>query len=356
MGANSSCSGSTGDISDSKHSKVSRNKNHKIKRKARDDVVNECDEDQSTVNIVKSSSAIGVMVKVHVYNLRQGSNHLNSSLGFGIFHSGVEVFDREWSFGGNVNAKRGDSGIFYMPPGMVLPRSSVYEIRELGRLPPEATQEIIEMAVRQNMLRYWTAESYHLVNHNCNHFSENFVDLLNRTFNTTLVFPSYINRAAKFLDTFIPGSVIERVVGITPNALIADSPKVSTKVCEDIKLHTHTKDGIPLGDFVGFSLEQMKHSQQRTACNRESDVECSNPMCPRCRMRYDAEDPVAVKSPDQEDAIKFVIPETRDDMRKLGLKQLKTIMWVNGIDWTGCLEKEDILDAIENFKKQSGTI
>jgi len=109
-------------------------------------------------------------VTLRVYDLGQtvltrGYNAVNKS--YGAFHTGVEVYGREWSFGA---APVGYSGIGENPPG----ENSMHSFREtlvMGytRYNPEEITQII-----QDMAEEWCGTSYELFSRNCHNFSDAF--------------------------------------------------------------------------------------------------------------------------------------------------------------------------------------
>lgn len=291
----------------------------------------------------------GPEVKVHVYNLRPGKGHVNTKIGFGIFHSGIEVLGREWSFGGSLTASPVDSGIFFLPPEMVLPKSQKYKTVTLGYLPDGATHEVIAMAVRTKLLKAWRAETYHVLNHNCNHFSEAFVDVLNSTFNTSLVVPGWVNRAARIADVLVPEKVLRQLTGATPQAPVsqhggqqqqdghiskgytaAEALYGSTNVNKPLDDFLLAPNGQPLLDFNGYDPDRAKREFWE---------------------KYRAQEQEARKEQEDNFRKEFTIPATREEASAMSVKHLKTLMWVNGLDWTGCVEKDDLINAL----MQSGT-
>jgi len=128
------------------------------------------------------------------------------SLGIGIFHSGVEINGREYSYGGHEFAY---SGVFD-----IVPRSAAGAVfREsisLGttQLSANEIQQIIDELSDQ-----FTGNSYHPLRRNCNSFSE---ELCRRLVNKGI--PGYVNRLANLgssLSCIIPQYGL-RVLGILP--------------------------------------------------------------------------------------------------------------------------------------------
>jgi len=109
-------------------------------------------------------------VSLRVYDLGQtvltrSYNAVNKS--YGAFHTGVEVYGREWSFG---SAPAGYSGIGENPPGENI-MHSFRETLVMGytKHNPEQVMHIIE-----EMVEEWPGISYDVLTRNCHNFSEAF--------------------------------------------------------------------------------------------------------------------------------------------------------------------------------------
>lgn len=128
-------------------------------------------------------------VKVYIYDL---SNGLAKSMSLsltgiyieGIWHTSVVVYDQEIYFG---------QGIYMVKPGTTH-HGQPLKIEDLGTtdIPPEVFFEYLE-----ELKGKYTAENYHLLDFNCNTFSNEVVGFLNGS-----EIPSYIkNLPADFLAT-----------------------------------------------------------------------------------------------------------------------------------------------------------
>ncbi|GJD12126.1 DeSI-like protein At4g17486 [Galdieria sulphuraria] len=124
---------------------------------------------------------LGTPVVLHVYDLihpdeverlRKVNNYL-ILFGLGFFHSGVEIFGKEYSFGANNSM---ETGVFSVPP-----------------------KQTVGAIYRQSILiAEYPGSSYSLFYNNCNHFSN---DLCERLCGKSI--PKWINRLA-FLASYIP--------------------------------------------------------------------------------------------------------------------------------------------------------
>ncbi|CAI2171881.1 16086_t:CDS:2 [Funneliformis geosporum] len=127
-------------------------------------------------------------VKLYVYDLSQGMARAFSGLIGnqidGIWHTSVVVYDSEWYFG---------KGVFSDPPGTTI-YGKPLKIIDMGEteVPKEIFLEYIE-----ELRESYTADKYHLLDKNCNTFSNGLCDfLIGRNI------PDHItNLPAEFLST-----------------------------------------------------------------------------------------------------------------------------------------------------------
>jgi hypothetical protein len=139
-----------------------------------------------------------VLVRVYHLNKTVITRALNRNLkSYGAFHTGVEVYGREWSFG--MTFDDWSTGITWNPPGEN-PDHTFCETLSMGytQLSPTQVWQLIE-----EMKTEWRGCTYHLLSRNCHHFSDSFCRKLgvNRI-------PTWLNDLAgtgaatvEFLDT-----------------------------------------------------------------------------------------------------------------------------------------------------------
>eukprot|EP00996_Jenningsia_fusiforme_P002077 NODE_2920_length_1089_cov_16.760577_g2679_i0.p1 GENE.NODE_2920_length_1089_cov_16.760577_g2679_i0~~NODE_2920_length_1089_cov_16.760577_g2679_i0.p1 ORF type:complete len:257 (-),score=40.42 NODE_2920_length_1089_cov_16.760577_g2679_i0:73-843(-) len=223
-----------------------------------------------------------VPVYLNVYDLAVGSPlERLARIGFGLYHSGIQVRNCEYGFGGGMDLDDSVTGVFAIPPCTFAP--NVKQTLLLGYTECSVVQ--IEWFL-EGLRREWPANSYHILNRNCNHFSETLAKKIGIN-----KFPGWVNRAARTAGWLLPSAVT--------GALI---------------------DGI----------------SQQVPPNLEENDSFGGPGC--------WADAVASGDcvDDQEESLQ--VPE---DLENLTVRQLKTLMWLHRLDWSGCVEKEDLIAKLK---------
>lgn len=115
----------------------------------------------------------GLPVFLHIYDIGPVSGFANNLLlrhhGLGLYHAGLEVCGLEWSFQTLEDCWDDETltGVFAVEPG----RNEDHKWKEkvsLGKTPLDSRGISI---VLQSMSETWTAQSYHLTDRNCIHFT-----------------------------------------------------------------------------------------------------------------------------------------------------------------------------------------
>jgi len=136
-----------------------------------------------------------------VYDLHPYNQYLHS-LGFGAYHTAVQVFGREYSFGFHNSS---ETGVFSMPPRQV-PNAVFRESIEAGHVYLTYAQFNVLL---NGLKSEWAGNKYHLLKRNCNHFSRALLAALG------LKAPSFINRLASagdMLATVVPSFMLPKAV------------------------------------------------------------------------------------------------------------------------------------------------
>jgi len=127
----------------------------------------------SQSNISDNEPHIGrAEVKLNVYDMvsMANFNQYSSSVGFGVFHSGAEVYGCEYAYGGHNNSH---SGVFEIAPRDVAALGEEsFRFREtivIGYT--DFDQEDVKQIVDQFGVKF-RGDKYHLLHQNCNHFTD----------------------------------------------------------------------------------------------------------------------------------------------------------------------------------------
>jgi len=211
-----------------------------------------------------------VEVYVNIYDLC--NNEKMVKVGFGLHHSGIELFGYEWSFGGG-EVPDGRTGVFAILPKTATPNLRASVLLGTCDLTPDQLHACIS-----DLEDEWPMNSYDILARNCNHFSEAFARRLGFT-----NFPGWVNRAARLGNAVVPRSLLSCIMQqvVPPNA----------------------EEYLP---------EPPRHIG-----------------------------PALTEPPTME------IPA---DLSALTARQLQTILFVHGLAWDDCVEKADLVAAVDRLR------
>lgn len=111
-------------------------------------------------------------VKLNVYDMvsMANFNQYSSPIGFGVFHSGAEIYGCEYAYGGHNNSH---SGVFEIAPRDVVALGvDSFRFREtivIGytNLDEDEVKQIVDQFGEK-----FRGDKYHLLHQNCNHFTD----------------------------------------------------------------------------------------------------------------------------------------------------------------------------------------
>jgi len=187
-----------------------------------------------------------IPVYLNVYDLHH-ANSYGYFVGLGAFHSGVEIGDKEYAFGGH---EYNFTGVYESTPRVVV-GAAFRESILLGET--SLTRTEIQNILNELSLDY-VGVSYHPIKRNCNAFSN---DLSLRLLNKPI--PSYVNRLAYFgsFMTCIPVNTLLSIVGFTPPTA-------------DVSTNTKESDETPFFG-TGYSLTASGEAQSSEGNEIESE-------------------------------------------------------------------------------------
>ncbi|XP_065571290.1 deubiquitinase DESI2-like [Artemia franciscana] len=123
------------------------------------------------------------------------TNEYTSSLGIGVFHSGVEVYGTEYAYGGHPFPFSGTFEIVPRDAENLGPQFKFKESLHIGFT--DFTDEDVKNIV-ESMSSDYRGDKYHLINRNCNHFCNELSKVL-----CGREIPSWVNRLAS-MSNYLP--------------------------------------------------------------------------------------------------------------------------------------------------------
>ena len=153
-----------------------------------------CKDDELDKIIIDIKKETGLGVYLNVYHLTI-LNYFLQLLGFGFFHTSLEINDIEYSF---KLCTGEESGIFFNKFKDGIDKKWLKEKIYLGKTSYDinSVNEIFKLHIP-----FWLGKSYDLFKKTCNHFTKFFACLLLRT-EEVINFPDYVNRITLFAQYF----------------------------------------------------------------------------------------------------------------------------------------------------------
>ena len=159
------------------------------------------------------STAVSWSVVLQVYDWSGGEQpifaKINSVLGhfIGIYHTGIVVGTQEWGYGKTLDER---TGVYLTPVGAVIDLFG-HRLRTTVALGTVVLSAEELRAMRTSIEEEWGGVDYHVLYHNCNHFTEGVVRHLNRLQSAKAQgqtppvgrVPSWVNRLAGLISLIL---------------------------------------------------------------------------------------------------------------------------------------------------------
>jgi len=183
-----------------------------------------------------AGTGFGIPVTLHVYNLisddggtKEAAREIITFIGMGVFHTGIEVYGGEWSFGGDFSGKNDPEtdGVFCVDE----PKTCLDTYKESFELGTTTLSQVQFMDLIKQLKIRWKAITYHILNHNCNCFTYELAGQLAPGGALQAKFPKWVNRAATVGDYVVPGPVIKKIMQLAnPPGPVPEGVQVTVSV------------------------------------------------------------------------------------------------------------------------------
>jgi len=179
----------------------------------------------TSTSTTSSSSTKEEPILLNVYEPapQQNGQQQMSVPGFGIYHTGIEVYGTEYAFAGGDTTS---SGIQPQQP-RYMPSGAPWIYKKTEKVGTTTMTRAQVQTLISNMGREYPANTYNLLARNCNNFSD---DLCKRISKNKSGIPSWVNRSASMANAFFgPGGMPGQGASAPVPAAAPPEPSVFTK-------------------------------------------------------------------------------------------------------------------------------
>jgi len=159
-----------------------------------------------------------ILLNVYVPNPEEGKQQMNVP-GFGVYHTGVQVYGVEYCFAGGDSTA---SGIMTQEP-RYMPAGAPWVYKQTEKVGTTLLTRTQIQQLISKMGAEYPNNTYNLVARNCNHFSDDFCKRISKSKSGI---PGWVNRTAGFANAFF-GSGIAGGGGRAPASAPAPEPEPS---------------------------------------------------------------------------------------------------------------------------------
>ncbi|KAA0201791.1 hypothetical protein HAZT_HAZT006720 [Hyalella azteca] len=208
-------------------------------------------------------------VILNVYDM-YWTNEYTSSIGLGVFHSGVEIYNTEYAYGGHPFPI---SGVFEITPKDAEDLGEQFKFKQslhLGHT--DFTEDEVKRIVL-DLGREYRGDRYHLMSKNCNHFSSALTQIL-----IGKEIPTWVNRLA-YMSSCVP--FLQRCLPkewLTPVALqqSIERPRGIENLGEECASTGSSSSTSPMGLYSASSLLQQSKLLHRSNHQSTTNSSCSS--------------------------------------------------------------------------------
>jgi len=190
-----------------------------------------------------------ILLNIYEPAPQNGQQQQMSVPGFGVYHTGLEVYGTEYAF---VGGDSSSSGIQPQQP-RYMPSGATWLYKKTEKMGTTVLTRTQIQTLISKMGSEYPNNSYNLLARNCNHFSDDFCKRISKNKNGI---PSWVNRSASMANAFFGPGGIPGQPGTAATASAAPPPPPEPSV--------FTKPGYSLSSGAVVDPSAKKSSKQES--------------------------------------------------------------------------------------------